>query len=161
MSGVAQQQHDRMGGDSLQDCVVFSRVTRVAGAGYVSDDKAKANSLTGTDPRGDVYIVLNDVLASLKMRTVAAKPAWFEGECGNPHTIPPHVPLTHHVPCSQHCSQSIHAIKYSICSYLCTALFRDITHASAGLKLSQIENSHLHIPSSIYLTFCHSFSLFF
>ena len=40
------QQHDRLGGDSLQDCMVFSRVTRVACAGYVSDDRAKANSLT-------------------------------------------------------------------------------------------------------------------
>ena len=74
MSAVAQQQHDRLGGDSLQDCAVFSRVTRVACADYVSDDRAKANSLTGTVPGGDVYVVLNDVLASLKMRTVAAKP---------------------------------------------------------------------------------------
>ena len=44
MSAVAQQ-HDRFGGDSLQDYVVFNRVTRVACAGYVSDDTAKANFL--------------------------------------------------------------------------------------------------------------------
>ena len=152
ISAVAQQQHDRLGGDSLQDYAVFNRVTRVVGAGYVSDVRAKANSLTGTVPGRDVCVVLNDVLATLKMRTIAAKPAWFEGECGNPHTIPPHVPHTHHVPCPQYCFQSVHAIKYSICSYLCTALLRDITHASVWLKLSQIENSHLHIPSSMYLT---------
>ena len=126
--------------------MVFSRVTRVACAGYVSDDRAKANSLTGTVSGGDVYVVLNDVLASLKMRTVAAKPAWFEGECGNPHTILPHVPFSHHFPCSQFCCQSVHVIKYSIL-FICIALLRDIAHASAWLKLSQIENSHLHIPS--------------
>ena len=38
MSAVAQQ-HDRLGGDSLQDYVVFNRVTRVACAGYMSDDR--------------------------------------------------------------------------------------------------------------------------
>ena len=79
---------------------------------------------TGTIPGRDAYVVLYDVLASLKMRSAAAKPAWFEGECGNPHTIPPRVPLTHHFPFSQ----SAHAIKCSICSYLCTALRRDIHH---------------------------------
>ena len=41
MSAVAQQ-HDRLGGDSLQDYLVFNRVTRVACAGHVSDDRAKA-----------------------------------------------------------------------------------------------------------------------
>ena len=35
MSAVAQQ-HDRLGGDSLRDYVVFNRVTRVACARYVS-----------------------------------------------------------------------------------------------------------------------------
>ena len=79
---------------------------------------------TGTIPGRDANVVLYDVLASLKMRSAAAKPAWFEGECGNPHTIPPRVPLTHHFPFSQ----SAHAIKCSICSYLCTALRRDIHH---------------------------------
>ena len=53
MSAVAQQ-HDRLGGDSLQDCVVFSRVTRVACARYVSDDRAKANSLTALADGGSV-----------------------------------------------------------------------------------------------------------
>ena len=80
--------------------------------------------LTGAVPGGDVYVVLNDVLASLKMRTEAAELAWFDGECGNPHTIPLHMPLTHHFPCSQ----SVHAIKCSICSYLCTAFLRDLHH---------------------------------
>ena len=53
MSAVAQQ-HDRLGGESLQDCVVFSRVTRVAFGGYVSDDRAKANSLTALADGGSV-----------------------------------------------------------------------------------------------------------
>ena len=53
MSAVAQQ-HDRLGGDSLQDYVVFNRVTRVGCAGYVSDDRAKANSLTTLADGGNV-----------------------------------------------------------------------------------------------------------
>ena len=53
MSAVGQQ-HDRLGGDSLQDCVGFSRLTRVACAGYVSDGRAKANSLTALADGGSV-----------------------------------------------------------------------------------------------------------
>ena len=34
--------------------MVFSRVTRVAGAGYVSDDRVKANSLTALADGGSV-----------------------------------------------------------------------------------------------------------
>ena len=58
-----------------------------------------------TSPGGDAYVVLNDVLASLKMQTAAAKSAWFEGERGNPHTIPPHVPLIHHFPFLSVCAR--------------------------------------------------------
>ena len=54
LMSVVAQQHDRLGGDSLQDYVVFSRVTRVACAGYVSDDRAKANSLTALAEGGNV-----------------------------------------------------------------------------------------------------------
>ena len=47
MSAVAQQ-HDRLGGDSLRDYVVFNRVTRVACARYVSGCSEKE------DPAVDV-----------------------------------------------------------------------------------------------------------
>ena len=42
------QQHDRLGGNSLLDCVVFNRVTREACAGHVSDDRhSRFNNLAG------------------------------------------------------------------------------------------------------------------
>ena len=53
MSAVAHQ-HDRLGGNSLLDCVVFSRVTRAACARYVSGDRAKANFLTALADGGSV-----------------------------------------------------------------------------------------------------------
>ena len=47
MSAVAQQ-HDRLSDDSFQDYVVFNRVTRVACAGYMSDDRhSRFNNLAG------------------------------------------------------------------------------------------------------------------
>ena len=59
MSAVAQQ-HDRLGGVSLQDYVVFNRVTRVACAGCVSDDRVKANSLTTLADGGNVEGLKSD-----------------------------------------------------------------------------------------------------
>ena len=59
---------------------------------------------TGTIPGGDAFVVLNDVLASLKMRTAAAKPAWFEGRVGI------HTPYLHM------CHSHIISLSLSLCT---------------------------------------------
>ena len=45
---------NRLGGHSLLDCVVFSRVTRAACTRYVLDDRAKVNSLAALADGGSV-----------------------------------------------------------------------------------------------------------
>ena len=70
--------------------------------------------------------------------------ALSEGECGNPHPILLHIHIT-----------VVYSMYTSAHMFLCLQSLCTCDHSPTHLrwlKLSQIENSLLHIPSSIYLT---------
>ena len=71
--------------------------------------------------------------------------------CGNPHTIPPHVPLTHHF----HFSQSVHTIKCSICSYPCAALRRVLVWLKVACKTAHTHKTYRHYRSTKQATSSH------